>query len=75
VITEKRLEEALKFLAETDEQQAKGSANVKYTYKAAIDELFEAEVSSSTLDNKRDKEALVIDLFRTLEASRRKNNI
>jgi hypothetical protein len=30
VITEKRLEEALKFLAETDEQQAKGSANVKY---------------------------------------------
>tara|TARA_R100001510_G_C7618532_1_gene180002 strand:+ start:459 stop:785 length:327 start_codon:yes stop_codon:yes gene_type:complete len=108
VITEKRLEEALKFLAETDEQQAKGSANVKYldrllkrkkalfitgdkdnksisakeqafyasdTYKTAIDELFEAEVSSSTLDNKRDKEALVIDLFRTLEASRRKNNI
>jgi hypothetical protein len=47
----------------------------RHTYKAAIDELFEAEVSSSTLDNKRDKEALVIDLFRTLEASRRKNNI
>ena len=44
-------------------------------YKAAVDELFEAEVKSNTLDNKRDKEALIIDLFRTLEASRRKNNI
>ena len=27
------------------------------------------------LENKRDKEGIVIDLFRTLEASRRKNNI
>jgi len=27
------------------------------------------------LENKRDKEGLIIDLFRTLEASRRKNNI
>ena len=44
-------------------------------YKTAVDELFEAEVKSNTLDNKRDKEALIIDLFRTLEASRRKNNI
>ena len=38
-------------------------------------ELFEAEVKASTLENKRDKEGLIIDLFRTLEASRRKNNI
>ena len=45
------------------------------TYKTAIDELFQAEVKSSTLENKRDKEGLIIDLFRTLEASRRKNNI
>ena len=45
------------------------------TYKQAIDELFTAEVEASTLDNKRDKEGLIIDLFRTLEASRRKNNI
>ena len=41
----------------------------------AVEELFDAEVKSNTLDNKRDKEALIIDLFRTLEASRRKNNI
>ena len=38
-------------------------------------ELFDAEVKASTLENKRDKEGLIIDLFRTLEASRRKNNI
>ena len=108
MITEKRLEESLKYLADTDEESASANANVKYLdrllkrkkalhitgnkedksisakeqtyyasdiYKAAIDELFDAEVKSNTLDNKRDKEALIIDLFRTLEASRRKNNI
>ena len=108
MITEKRLEDALKYLADTDETSAKANANVKYldrllkrkkalhitgnkddksisakeqtyyasdTYKSAIDELFTAEVEASTLDNKRDKEGLIIDLFRTLEASRRKNNI
>ena len=108
MITEKRLEDALKYLADTDETSAKANANVKYLdrllkrkkalhitgnkedksisakeqtyyasdiYKAAVDELFDAEVKSNTLDNKRDKEALIIDLFRTLEASRRKNNI
>ncbi len=108
MITEKRLEESLKCLPDTDETSAKANANVKYldrllkrkkalhitgnqedksvsakeqtyyassTYKEAIDELFNAEVEASTLDNKRDKEGLIIDLFRTLEASRRKNNI
>jgi predicted ATP-dependent serine protease len=108
MITEKRLEESLKYLAETDEKSAEASANVKYldrllkrkkalyitgeaslksvsakeqafyasdTYKNAVEELFEAEVKSSTLENKRDKEQMIIDLFRTLEASRRKNNI
>ena len=108
MITEKRLEEALKYLAETDVQNAEANAQVKYldrllkrkkalhitgntadksisakeqtyyaseTYKNAVDELFEAEVTASTLENKRDKEGLIIDLFRTLEASRRKNNI
>ena len=108
MITEKRLEDALKYLADTDETSAKANANVKYldrllkrkkalhitgnkddksisakeqtyyasdTYKDAVDELFAAEVEASTLDNKRDKEGLIIDLFRTLEASRRKNNI
>ena len=108
MITEKRLEESLKHLADTDEESASANANVKYLdrllkrkkalhitgnkedksisakeqtyyasdiYKAAVEELFDAEVKSNTLDNKRDKEALIIDLFRTLEASRRKNNI
>ena len=108
MITEKRLEESLKYLAETDEKSAEASANVKYldrllkrkkalyitgetnlksisakeqgfyasdTYKNAVDELFQAEVKASTLENKRDKEQIVIDLFRTLEASRRKTSI
>jgi len=108
MITEKRLEDALTFLSETDESNAESNANVKYLdrllkrkkalhitaniedksisakeqsyyasniYKTAIDEIFTAEVKASTLENKRDKEGLIIDLFRTLEASRRKNNI
>ena len=108
MITEKLLENALKYLADTDEENATANAQVKYldrllkrkkalhitgntsdksisakeqtyyasdTYKDAIQELFNAEVAASTLENKRDKEGLVIDLFRTLEASRRKNNI
>ena len=36
---------------------------------------FKQKLNQSTLENKRDKEGLIIDLFRTLEASRRKNNI
>ena len=108
MITEKRLEDALKFLSETDEQNAEANANVKYrdrllkrkkalqitgekslksvsakeqafyasdTYQNAVEELFQAEVKASTLENKRDKEGLIIDLFRTLEASRRKHNV
>ena len=108
MITEKRLEDALKFLSETDEENAQANANVKYLdrllkrkkalfitgeaslksvsakeqafyasqiYLDAVYELFQAEVKASTLENKRDKEGLIIDLFRTLEASRRKNNI
>jgi len=108
MITEKRLEDALKFLSDTDESNAESNANVKYLdrllkrkkalhitgnsedksisakeqsfyasdiYNNAVKELFDAEVTASTLENKRDKEGLIIDLFRTLEASRRKNNI
>ena len=108
MITEKRLEEALKYLADTDVQNAETNAKVKYldrllkrkkalhitgnthdksisakeqsyyaseTYEKAIQELFDAEVEASTVENKRDKEGIIIDLFRTLEASRRKNNI
>ena len=108
MITEKRLEDALTFLSETDVENAESNATVKYLdrllkrkkalhitgntedksisakeqsyyasniYKTAVDEIFTAEVKASTLENKRDKEGLIIDLFRTLEASRRKNNI
>ena len=108
MITENRLEQALKFLSETDEESASASANVKYLdrllkrkkalfitsdknlksisakeqgfyasdiYKNAVEELFQAEVKSATMGNKRDKEGLIIDLFRTLEASRRQHNI
>ena len=108
MITEKRLEDSLKFLSETDEQNAEANANVKYldrllkrkkalfitgeqtlksisakeqgfyasdTYKNAVEELFNADVKAATMENKRDKEGLIIDLFRTLEASRRKHNI
>jgi len=45
------------------------------TYKNAVEELFNADVKAVTMENKRDKEGLIIDLFRTLEASRRKHNI
>ena len=108
MITEKRLEDALKFLSDTDESNAESNANVKYLdrllkrkkalhitgnsedksisakeqsfyasdiYNNAVKELFDAEVAASTLENKRDKEGLIIDLFITLEASRRKNTI
>ena len=44
-------------------------------YEKAVQEIYDAEVKASTLENKRDKEGMVIDLFRTLEASRRKHNI
>tara|TARA_B100000214_G_scaffold273388_1_gene203575 strand:+ start:13 stop:339 length:327 start_codon:yes stop_codon:yes gene_type:complete len=108
MITEDRLEKALAYLAQTDEQSAEASANVKYLdrllkrrkalfitgennlksisakeqayyasddYQKAVQEIYDAEVKASTLENKRDKEGMVIDLFRTLEASRRKHNI
>ena len=108
MITEDRLEKALKYLSDTDEESAEASANVKYLdrllkrkkalfimddrelksisakeqgfyasdiYNSAVDELFNAEVKATTLENKRDKEGLIIDLFRTLEASRRQHNI
>ena len=108
MITEDRLEKALKYLSDTDEQSAEANANVKYLdrllkrkkalfimddrelksisakeqgfyasdiYKNDVEELFQAEVKSATMGNKRDKEGLIIDLFRTLEASRRQHNI
>jgi hypothetical protein len=107
MITEKRLEEALKYLAESDNEHAKLSAGVEYIkdlakhykgkyimnseeksvalkeqsyyasddYKKHIDDKKELINDLTLLENKRSKESLVIDVWRTLEASRRKNNI
>ena len=107
MITEKRLEEALKYLAESDNEPAKLSAGVEYikdlakhhkgkyimgseeksvalkeqsyyasdAYKKHIDDKKDLINDLTLLENKRSKESLVIDVWRTLEASRRKNNI
>lgn len=107
MITEKRLEEALKYLADTDEEHAKLSSGVEYIkdlakhhkgkfimsseeksvamkeqayyasedYKKHIDDKKDLVNDVTLLENKRSKESLVIDVWRTLEASRRKNNI
>jgi|TARA_S200002703_G_scaffold144589_1_gene138350 hypothetical protein len=107
MITEKRLEEALKYLAESDNEHAKLSAGVEYIkdlakhykgkyimnseeksvalkeqsyyasdeYKKHIDDKKDLINDLTLLENKRSKESLVIDVWRTLEASRRKNNI
>ena len=78
MITENRLEDALFITAEKNLKSISAKEQGFYAsdiYSAAVDELFNAEVKASTLENKRDKEGLIIDLFRTLEASRRKNNI
>jgi len=107
MITEKRLEEALTYLAESDNEHAKLSAGVEYIkdlakhykgkyimnseeksvalkeqsyyasdeYKKHIDDKKDLINDLTLLENKRSKESLVIDVWRTLEASRRKNNI
>lgn len=108
MITEKRLEEALKYLSDTDEEHAKLTAGVDYlkdlakalkgkfivncedeksvamkehawyasdAYKQHIDEKRALIEEATKLDNKRSKENLIIDVWRTLEASRRKTVI
>ena len=108
MITEKRLEEALTFISDTDEEQAKLSAGLDYlkdkakrekalhvlgntedssitmkeqryyasgNYKEHIEQKQALAEKVNTLDNKRDKEQLIIDVWRTLEASRRNNKI
>jgi len=108
MITEKRLEEALKFISETDEEQAKYSSGLEYLkdkakrekalhivnnnsdssvtlkehryyasdeYKRHIEEKAALAEKVNIIDNKRAKEQLIIDVWRTLEASRRKNNL
>lgn len=108
MITEKRLEEALKFISETDEEQAKLSAGLEYLkdkakrekalhilsnntdnsitlkeqryyasdeYSKHIEEKSALAERVNVIDNKRAKEQLIIDVWRTLEASRRNNKI
>jgi hypothetical protein len=107
MITEKRLEEALTYLADSDEEHAKLAAGVDYIkdlakhykgkyimnseeksvalkeqsyyasdeYKKHLDDKKDLINDLTLLENKRSKESLVIDVWRTLEASRRKNNI
>ena len=69
---------ALHITGNTEDKSISAKEQAYYasgTYKTTVEEIFSAEVKASTLENKRDKEGLIIDLFRTLEASRRKNNI
>jgi hypothetical protein len=108
MISEKRLEEALGYISNTDEEQAKLSAGLDYlkdkakrdkalhvlnngedssitmkeqryyasdSYKSHIEEKQALAEKVNSLDNKRDKEQLIIDVWRTLEASRRNNKI
>lgn len=108
MITEKRLEEALKYLSDTDENYAKYSSGLEYLkdlskrdkamhiinnqedntislkehryyaseeYQKHIIEKQALAEQVSIIENKRAKECLIIDVWRTLEASRRRNNI
>jgi CRISPR/Cas system CSM-associated protein Csm4 (group 5 of RAMP superfamily) len=108
MITEKRLEEALKFISETDEEHAKLSSGLEYlkdkskrdkalniinndtdnsislkeqrfyasdVYKQHIEEKAALAEKVGAMENKRAKEQLIIDVWRTLEASRRNNKI
>lgn len=101
-----RVEEALKYLAQTDIQHAELSGRVKqleellksvkskeyliaegtdgirkaqaessWSYIESVKEWAEAWTQFKTIDNLRNREFLIIDLFRTLEASRRRGNI
>jgi hypothetical protein len=108
MINEKRLEEALKFLADTDEEDAKLGAGLEYlkdkqkrdkaihivsnsndkSFSIKEQAYYASDVYGEYIlqkqalaekvgitQNKRAKECLVIDVWRTLEASRRKNNL
>ena len=86
MISEKRLEDALKYLADTDESSAKANANVKY-----LDRLLKRKKALHITGNKDDKsisakeqtyyasdtyKSAIDELFTAeVEASRRKNNI
>lgn len=102
-----RVEQALKYIAQTDIEHAQLSGSVKQleellkavkareylksagssdgarkaeaecsaSYTKAVKEWSDVLVEFKTIDNLRNREFLIIDLFRTLEASRRKGNL
>jgi len=106
VISQDRLETALRRIAETDETHAELKAEMlrmehlakkskaaiflmgtgtvaereaaaasSKEYDAHMGEYFEAVKEFTKLNNKRDLEFVVIEVFRTLEASRRAGNV
>lgn len=106
MIDERRLEQALTRLAQTDEQHAdlkaevlraesaveavrdavyltetgsiedrKAKARQSPQYQDAETRYFKATRDFAALTNKRTHEVMVVDVFRTLEASRRRGNI
>lgn len=106
MIDERRLEQALTRLAQTDEQHAdlkaevlraesaveavrdavyltetgsiedrKAKARRAPQYQDAEERYFKATRDFAALSNKRAHEVMVVDVFRTLEASRRRGNI
>jgi hypothetical protein len=107
MISEERLEKALRFLAETDEKAAelkvqvhrksyivdlsrkreflkadgssieakKSIAEVSEQVRDAINEELESELEWEKLRAKRATEELIVEVFRTLEASRRQGRI
>ena len=62
-------------LTEGTVDERKSMAENSKAHQDALESYFEAMNAYEALKNKRDTEALVIDVWRTLEASRRKNNI
>ena len=67
-----------KFIMSSDEKSVALKEQSYYSsddYKNHIDDKKDLINDLTLLENKRSKECLVIDVWRTLEASRRKNNI
>ena len=61
--------------SDTSVSKAQEEFYANQEYKLAIDKIYNAQVTVNTLRNKRATAILRIDVWRTLEASRRKGNI
>ncbi len=79
---EKRLDELLKSVKAKEFLQATGSNDVRsaaaydsQSYKEAVNEYAEAYRKWKEMTNRRQFETLVIDIWRSLEASRRRSQI